>query len=219
MPVTIDADGGLPGVDPTMEELLTATADGSRSAFAALYRRTYDRVVGLAVSIVRDHDLAEDIAQETLAEIWSRAGRFRPELGAAVPWILNLTRCRAIDRIRSEESDRGRLVAVGSHALVDGREPIEERLETQERVRALQTALQRLSALQREAIQVTHLEGRTFREAAAALGVPVGTLKTRAHDGIVRLRELLEAPLPEIRTLSDHGAHDVPDSRALASAA
>jgi RNA polymerase sigma-70 factor (ECF subfamily) len=169
--------------------LLALVAQGDRIAFAELYDTTAPRVLGLIRRILIDHAQSEEVAQEVFLEIWQSAGRFEPNRGSATTWILTMAHRRAIDRIRSSQAGRDRDLRVGvrdfSPEVDDVSEQAEIRLEN-ERVRR---AMARLTELQRQAITLAYYEGLTHTEIAQRLGIPLGTVKTRLRDGMIRLRD------------------------------
>jgi RNA polymerase sigma-70 factor (ECF subfamily) len=171
------------------EELLARVAHGDREAFADLYEATVPRVLGLIRRILVDPAQSEEVAQEVYLEIWQTAGRFETNKGSATTWMLTMAHRRAIDRIRSSQSGRDRDLRIGIRDyrpdVDDVAEQAEIRLEN-ERVRR---AMQRLTELQREAITLAYYEGFTQSEIADRLRIPLGTVKTRLRDGMIRLRD------------------------------
>ncbi|MBN9634704.1 MAG: RNA polymerase subunit sigma, partial [Actinobacteria bacterium] len=91
--------------EPDRAALLTAIADGDRTAFAEFYDLTSARVFGLAYRVVRNKTLAEDVVQEVFLQVWSSAARqYDPALASPIGWLMTLTHRRSIDRVRSEQS-------------------------------------------------------------------------------------------------------------------
>jgi RNA polymerase sigma-70 factor (ECF subfamily) len=180
----------VPQADAVRRDLLVRVGRGDEAAFAALYDAVADEVYGLVKRIVRDAHLSEEVTQEVLVEVWRRAPRFDPALGSATGWILMITRARAVDRVRSEQSHRNRNEVHERRELrveVAPDERIERRLD-RERVRQ---ALNQLTALQRSAVELAFYGGHTHTEVADLLGIPLGTAKTRIRDGLIRLRDAL----------------------------
>ena len=147
------------------------------------------RVLGLIRRVLVDPAQSEEVAQEVFLEIWQSAGRFEPNRGSATTWILTMAHRRAVDRIRSSQAGRDRDLRVGvrdySPVIDDVAEQAEIRLEN-DRVRV---AMQRLTELQRQAITLAYYEGLTQTEIAERLSIPLGTVKTRLRDGMIRLRD------------------------------
>ncbi|MCX4744118.1 sigma-70 family RNA polymerase sigma factor [Kitasatospora sp. NBC_01287] len=179
-----------------MRAAVAAVATGDEPAFERFHELTAGPVLGLALKVLRDVDLAQDVAQEVMTEVWRSAARYHPDRGEVLPWVLTITHHRAVDRVRSLHAERERERRAG--ALLPEAAPDDvawsvERRSEHERLRAF---LGVLSPIQREAVSLTYFQGRTSTEAAALLGVPVGTVKTRLRDAIIRLRSCFGCPAP-----------------------
>ncbi|MCV2396063.1 sigma-70 family RNA polymerase sigma factor [Actinotalea sp. M2MS4P-6] len=187
----VDRALGVPDPTPSPEELLVAVGRGDAAAFDALYPRIAGPVHGLAVRVVRDPDLAQDVSQEALVEVWRQAPRFDPDRGSAMAWILTIAHRRAVDRVRREETQSG--VREKAAAVHDVPQPDEVPLAAHRSLEGarVRRALAGLSAVQREAIEMAYWRGYTHQEVSAALAVPLGTAKTRIRDGLIRLRDAL----------------------------
>lgn len=177
----------------TPEALLARVALGDEAAFAALYDELAGPVLGLVVRVLRDRAQSEEVAQETLLEIWRKAATFTPDRGNVRSWALTIAHRRAIDRVRSEQSGSDRETRAGH---LDPRRDFDEvaeqtmlRLERDD-VRA---ALATLTDLQRRSIELAYYDGYTYREVGDLLDIPVSTVKSRMRDGLIRLRHALGA--------------------------
>jgi RNA polymerase sigma-70 factor, ECF subfamily len=171
--------------------LLAAVARGDQTAFAELYDRFIGHVYGVVRRVVRDPAQSEEVAQEIHVEVWRTATRFDPSRGSARTWILTIAHRRAIDRVRSEQAARDRLQKVAQRDHQRDFDEVSERVEVrleQEQVRA---ALGTLTDLQREAVELAYYQGYTYREVSELLDTPLGTIKTRMRDGLIRLRDAL----------------------------
>lgn len=172
--------------DAAATMLLRRVAEGDREAFARLYDAVAGRVLGLARRITRNHALAEEVTQEVMVEVWRTAPRFDREQGSAMGWILMLAHRRSVDRVRRSESRQAREAQDATRQPVQ--QPVDERLLAAEEQDEVVAALERLTDLQRQAIQLAYYDGYTYREVAEVLGVPEGTAKSRLRDGIRQLR-------------------------------
>jgi RNA polymerase sigma-70 factor (ECF subfamily) len=179
------------GVRQTSEHLLVLVARGDQEAFERLYDRIAGSVLGVVRRVLRDPAQSEEVTQEVLTEVWRTAARFDPERGGASSWVLTMAHRRAVDRVRSAQSATDRDVKV---ALLDHSpdydvvaEAVEARLEAEQ----VRKALGSLTELQREAVRLAYFGGYTQREVSELLNVPLGTVKTRIRDGLIRLRDAL----------------------------
>jgi RNA polymerase sigma-70 factor, ECF subfamily len=172
-----------------LARLLARTARGDHDAFAAVYDQAAPALFGTVRGVVRDPFLAEEVTQEVFLEVWRTASRFDQARGSALAWMATIAHRRAVDRVRSEQrmADRDRRAAAHAIAFDEVAESVEHNLE-RERVRR---CLKRLTELQREAVTLAYYGGRTYREVAALLDVPAGTVSTRMRDGLIRLRDCL----------------------------
>jgi RNA polymerase sigma-70 factor (ECF subfamily) len=177
------------GTNVELSSLLARVAAGDRGAFDELYERVSAIVYGLARRVVVDRSIASEVAQEVLLEVWRTADRFDPARGTATAWIATMTRRRAIDAVRSVEAARRRDSDVRPAGLTT--DPVgEDVIDIDERAR-VGAAMGSLTDLQREAIEMAFYEGLTYREVAGKLGLPLGTVKTRIRDGLIRLAEAM----------------------------
>jgi RNA polymerase sigma-70 factor, ECF subfamily len=170
------------------EALVALVARGEEDALAALYDRFGHTAYGLAVRVVRDPALAEDVVQEAFLSLWRTAGRFVPERSRAGTWLLTLVHRRAVDLVRREERRRAEPIDVAPEAVDAAAQEAPWLHLERERVRA---ALARLPDAQREAIELAYYGGFTQAELADRLGQPLGTIKSRMFAGLARLGELL----------------------------
>lgn len=188
--------GGAPGAPPA-DLLLAQVAGGDEAAFERLYPLVAGAVYGLALRIVRNPALAEEVSQDVLVDVWRQAPRFDRSRGSATAWVLTMAHRRAVDRVRREESQARRLREA---AAVTPTEPaddavVDEVARTWEAAR-VRRALTGLTELQREAIDLAYFSGYTHQQVATALGIPLGTAKTRIRDGLIRLRDALGVDRP-----------------------
>ena len=169
---------------------LLATARGDQSAFADLYDLCSPNVYGLIRRIVRDRAQSDEVLQEVMLEIWRVAPRFDPRLGSAVAWIMTIAHRRAVDRVRSEVAERGRVERASARGEVEEGPVHDEVIDELDRQR-VRAALHDLTDLQRSSIELAYYGGLTQTEISVLLGIPLGTVKTRIRDGLIRLRDAL----------------------------
>ncbi|MEM7092266.1 MAG: sigma-70 family RNA polymerase sigma factor [Actinomycetota bacterium] len=172
------------------DDALRRAGRGDEDAFAEVYDACASMVYGIALRVVRDPQMAEDIAQETFVEAWRVAARFDPEVASATTWLATIAHRKAVDRVRSEESHRAREQNEQRRVAADEPDTAERVEEALDRVR-VREALAALTDSQREAVTLAYYGGRTYREVAHLLDLPEGTAKTRIRDGLIRLRDIM----------------------------
>jgi RNA polymerase sigma-70 factor, ECF subfamily len=178
-------------VPASLNDLLAQVAEGDQAAFGSLYDQTSPRVLGLVRRLLKDHAQSEEVTQEIFLEVWQNAKRYDPAKGSATTWILTMAHRRAVDRIRSSQSTRDRDTKIGLRDIETEYDSVSESVEiTIEHLRVGQ-ALQRLTELQRQAVTLAYYGGYSHSEVAEMLKVPIGTVKTRLRDGMIRLRDEL----------------------------
>jgi len=170
---------------------LERMARGDHDALAELYDRHARLVYSLALRIVRDQGDAEDVAQEVFSQAWRQAARYESRRGNVIAWLLNLTRSRAIDRLRGRRSRPEAASDSLALEMPDLAPPIDERLALSGRAAEIRAAVDELSVLQRMAIELAFYEGLTHVEIAERLELPLGTVKTRIRQGLLKLKDRL----------------------------
>ncbi|MDQ1722111.1 MAG: polymerase sigma-70 factor, subfamily [Pseudonocardiales bacterium] len=176
---------------PTLDKLVAAAARGDERAFAALYDQTSSRVYGMVLRVIRDPAQAAEVTQDIYLEVWRQSARFDAGRGGVLPWLLMIAHRRAVDRVRSAHSS---MMRDDKYALLHEERPydsVSEQVQTSldgERVRKV---LGDLTPAQREAVTLAYFGGYTHTEVAQLLEVPLGTVKTRIRDGLIRMRDAL----------------------------
>ena len=175
--------------------LLARVADGDSRALDTLYDR-YARVVyGVALRILGEAELAEDVVQETFWRIWRRAQTFQSGRGQVASWIFGIAHNLSVDELRRQRS-RPRPVYDTDETpvlrdLEDSRMDVAAAALESERGRLIGAALAQITAEQREAIELAYFGGLSQSEIAERLQSPIGTIKTRIRLGLRKLRDVL----------------------------
>lgn len=179
-----------------VERLILQVATGDRAAFGRLYDATASAVHGLLVRMLRDPELAEDVAQEVYQDVWKNASSFDPGRGSGAAWITLMARGRALDRIRARRSslttvDRGHATLASADLLGAVAADPDEATSLGERRRLVRSALAAMPEDQRRAVVLSFFGGFGHREIASRENVPLDTVKTRIRAGL----ETVEARL------------------------
>jgi RNA polymerase sigma-70 factor (ECF subfamily) len=177
-------------VDDPLTVLLQRAGRGDQAAFAELYDSLSPLVHGVVLKVIRDPAQSEEVTQEVFVELWRLAARFDETRGSVTAWVATVAHRRAIDRVRSEQSARDRVSRQVSNVVRDYDDVSDEVESKFERAR-VRRALERLTGVQREAVELAYFGGHTYREVAVLLDVAEGTVKTRIRDGMIRLRDEL----------------------------
>ncbi len=177
------------------DELMSRVARGDQDAFSALYDLVAPRVHATVLRVLRDPAMSEEVTQEVMVELWRLAPRYEARRGGVRTWAATIAHRRAVDRVRSVQSSRSRderdaVLTAATHPGSDEvAEVVEDRIDRERVSRAMES----LTTTQRESIEMAYWSGYTYREVAAVLDVPEGTVKTRIRDGLIRLRDHLGA--------------------------
>jgi RNA polymerase sigma-70 factor, ECF subfamily len=176
---------------PDLGELLTLVAHGDQVAFETVYDRVAPAVFGMVLRVLRDAAQSEEVAQEALLEVWRTAGRFDPARGQALAWVMTIAHRRAVDRVRSERAAAEREARAASSASPPPADEVAETVESTLEAERVRHCLDGLTGVQRESITLAYYSGLSYPQVASALGVALGTVKTRIRDGLRRLRDCL----------------------------
>ena len=177
--------------DLSIESLLRDVAEGDRAAFAQIYDRISSRVLGLIIRVLRDRAQSEEVMQEVFLEIWQGAAKFDANRGSGMAWVLTMAHRRAIDRIRASQKSHERDLKIGIRDMERDFDSVSESVEIRVENERVKRAMSRLTPLQREAVILAYYGGYSHSEMAQILGIPLGTVKTRLRDGMIRLRDEL----------------------------
>ncbi len=184
-PVPTDATGNA-------DNLLASVARGDADAFAGLYDLVSPTVVGVARRVVRDPDQADEVAQEVMLEVWRLAPTYDPAKGSCKTWVATIAHRRAVDRVRSEQAERDRRVRDAERNGAGDPDPVAGEVADDAERAEVTAALDQLTDRQRQTIELAYYGGYTYAQVADILELPLGTVKTRIRDGMIRLRDTLE---------------------------
>jgi RNA polymerase sigma-70 factor, ECF subfamily len=169
--------------------------EGDESALAALYDRYATLALGMALKIVRDQNEAEDVVHDAFIAVVERVDQFRAERGSLVAWLVTMVRNLALDRARR----RTRRAQIMDDEL--RHEPAPPVLDPEQiswlahEREAVRVAMSKLSASQRETLEIAFFEGLSYPEIAARENVALGTVKSRAARALGALRAALDGTI------------------------
>ena len=178
--------------------LLARVALGDQRAFAELYRQAGAHLYGVALRIVRNAPLAEEILQEAFVSVWHHAGTYDTAKSQPITWLASIVRNRCLDQLRKREIDTVTLAsgpdddAPAWDIPSDGPTPVELLLAGAD-ARAVRDCVDSLDAGPKQAIALAFFQGLSHGELAAHLREPLGTVKSWVRRGLERLRGCLDA--------------------------
>ena len=192
------------------QHLLAAVARGETEAFAALYDRLSGPLYALCLRMTGEAQEAEDILQEVCVTIWRRAPTYDPERSSVFSWAVHLTRCKAIDHLRSrgrrlrvvipaggnggeeEYDDDGNAPHPSAPLPVDDASSASDTLDRSEQAARVRRVLSALPAEQSQVIHMAFFSDLSHHEISSRLSQPLGTVKARIRRGLLKLRDGLK---------------------------
>jgi RNA polymerase sigma-70 factor (ECF subfamily) len=183
---------GQPDGRALLLQLIAEVARGDKSAFARLYGLTHAKLLGVALRILRDRALAEDVLQETYLKIWRHAASYDPAIASPMTWMATIVRHGAIDSLRKRQVEaleaEDKIAAFASNDP----DPVEEIHLARLRPKAL-AAFARLPEDKRRLIMLAYLRDRSRQEMSMRLGIPANTVKTHLRRALLELRATMFA--------------------------
>jgi len=179
--------------DARDRDLVRRVIAKDEEAFRSLFRRYAPMAKALALRVVRQTFVAEEIVQEAFLALWRNPGAFREDRGSFRAWMLSTVHHRAVDAVRREEAWRRRSREHDPDALVaeDVGATVVEELDHAAMRREIRAALDQLPAEQRQVLEMMYFEAKTQSMIAEELKLPLGTVKSRTLLGMRRLRGLV----------------------------
>ena len=183
----------IPDVDPSDEALLAGYATGDPRTAAAFVRRFQGRVYGLALTIVRQPAIAEEVAQETFVRVFRHAGNYDARKGRVSTWLLSIARNLSIDQTRMRRLDPVDPEVIAAEVSLTSQEPAADEMAVQPDEREqLRSAITELPDDQRRALVLGPKNGPTPRGSRPLGDLPRGTVKTTIRTAMIKLRDELE---------------------------
>jgi len=192
-----------PGANPAPEsggdrlaDLLARVALGDQRAFAELYRAASPHLYAIAVRIVRNGALAEEMLQEAFVSVWHHANTYDAAKSRPLTWLTSIVRNRCLDWLRRREVPTESLArdddAIPWEPPSDGPSPVDLLLAAAD-ARALRGCVDTLEPGPRQAIALAFFDGLSHSELAAHMREPLGTVKSWVRRGLAALRRCLDA--------------------------
>ena len=186
------------------EQLVDLVNQSDKRALSALYDR-YSRVVfSLGIKMLGSKEAAEEITQDAFLKLWLGAGSFQSGKGKFSSWLLSITHNRAIDELRKRKRSANNSSCDDPYlqdTLADPSNEMADDLISKVQGETVIEALEKLPALQRDAIKLAYFKGLTQTEISEQLGAPLGTIKTRMRLGLRKLRSILVEMNEEVETV------------------
>ena len=176
------------------EAVLAACARGERGALHRLYQHESRRLLGVALRIVRDRALAEDVLHDAFMNIWTKAASFDATRGSGRGWIHTLVRNQALSVVRTSgrevSADEEAIEAIEAETVANAA-PMTEAFEISADIGRLDECLHRLDVAKRNSLMLAYLDGCTHSEIAKRLNAPLGSVKAWIKRGLLSLRECM----------------------------
>ena len=177
------------------ESLLIAVGNSQdTNAFNQLFERFAKKIFALGMKLTRNEQLANDLIQEAMLNVWQKAPLYDLDKGSAKGWIFTLSRNRCFDMLRKQKRQPNCISADDIWPLESGAEPSlvhDDMAGQQVELSLIEGYFDQLSDPQRAVVEQIYIKDRTHEEAAAYLQIPLGTLKSRLRLGVAKLRDLI----------------------------
>lgn len=173
-----------------LEELTNKFKNKDVKAFETLYEMYYKSVQGVVFNIVREKEVAEEIAQDVFIKAWNNAGSYSAEKGRFFTWIINIARNAAIDKTRSKNF-KNNSKNLDAQIFVDILET-HESLDSKTDAIGIKNFVKKLKDKCIKVIELLYFKGYTQKEVSESLEIPLGTIKTRNRNCINELRLMLK---------------------------
>jgi len=178
----------MPGRKHMADSLLTEIARGDSAAVEAFLNRYSGAVWSVARRFCASAEDAEDATQDIFVEVWRSAERFDAAAGSEMTFLMTIARRRLIDRARRQGRRPAASLLEDPSTIAA---PADDASEIDDEVRRAKQAMTQLRPEQQQVLDLALGQGRTHQEIAIAIGIPLGTVKSHARRGLLRLREML----------------------------
>ncbi len=173
-------------------QVLNALRQGDTNALGIIYDRYGTAVYRLALKILTNPTEAEDLTQEVFLAFWRGVDKYDADRGTLIVFLLTITRSRALNRIKQQGSQQNLSQRVGSYLPRNYENPGMESVKLWELRERMSLALQELPSNQKQVLEMGYYQGKSQSEIAQELDLPLGTVKTRSRQGLLKLRQFLQ---------------------------
>ena len=173
-------------------QVLTALRQGNTTALGIVYDRYGAVVYRLALRMLTNPTDAEDLTQEVFLAFWRGVDKYDPDRGTLLVFLLTITRSRALNRLKQQSSHQNLQQQVGNYLPRADNHPAMEAVTLTELQERMGSALQELPIAQKQVLEMGYYQGKSQSEIAQELDLPLGTVKTRSRQGLLKLRQFLQ---------------------------
>lgn len=185
------ADGEA--LDVRLTAWLGEMADGNEQALSEFYDATLGKVYGVAIRVIGDSTLAEDVVTDVYHDAWNNACNYRRERGSPLAWLLTICRNRALDCYRHESSAARTIEAAAAQQTPVAVDEPDDVLQSVEEGHAVHAMLATISTEDRQLIALAFFRGMTHQQIADVTAMPLGTVKSRIRRALGALSEAMPA--------------------------
>ena len=174
-----------------IEALIARVAMGDRGAFRQLYDRTSAKLFGVALRVLRQEALAEEVLQEVFLKIWDRAGQYRANGYSPMTWLITVTRNAAIDRLRKARAAGEASPVSDAEFMADPGPGPEAATLMRDEARVLDLCLRELAPDRAAMVRAAYLDGMSYADIARVSETKLNTVRTWLRRSLMQLRECL----------------------------
>jgi RNA polymerase sigma-70 factor, ECF subfamily len=173
-------------------QVLTALRQGDTNALGIIYDRYGTAVYRLALRMLANPTEAEDLTQEVFLAFWRGVDKYESDRGTLIVFLLTITRSRALNRLKQQSSQQTLSQRVGNYLPSTNNNPGMESVTLTELRERMSSAFRELPTAQKQVLEMGYYQNKSQSEIAQELGLPLGTVKTRSRQGLLKLRQFLQ---------------------------
>jgi RNA polymerase sigma-70 factor, ECF subfamily len=173
-------------------QILTALRQGNTTALGIVYDRYGAVVYRLALRMIANPTEAEDLTQEVFLAFWRGVDKYDPDRGTLLVFLLTITRSRALNRLKQQIAVQNLHHRAGNYLPQTHSNPCMESATLTELCERMGIALNQLPSHQKQVLEMGYYQGKSQSDIAQELNLPLGTVKTRSRQGLLKLRQFLQ---------------------------